>query len=97
MPTDKQDVKVHIRLNYGDTISDIIERIPSGVSYDDVYLEYDYDDRDIGLSYKRLETDKEFEDRISLEKRRKELDKNRDMNQLKYLLSVYGIPNEYRP
>lgn len=95
MSSNKQQIKAYIRLNYGDSLNDILKqtvKMANGISYDNIYLEYDYDDRYVHFSYEREETDKEFEDRISLEKRREELDRNRDISHLKYLLSVYGIP-----
>lgn len=91
----KRKIKDCIRLWHGDSLSDILKqttKMADGMSYDDIYLEYDHDDRYLYLSYEREETDKEAKDRIFLEERRKELDRNHDLNQLRYLISVYGIP-----
>jgi hypothetical protein len=93
----KKIVEKYINLNYGMSLNDILQTVnglPNHISYDDIRLQYDHDDEYVWLKYEREETDKEYEARLFLEERRKELDKNRDLNQLRYLISVYGIPDE---
>jgi hypothetical protein len=90
--SEKVMFKDSITLNYGDTIADIMERIPSGVAPHEIYIEYDHEERFVALSYTRLETDAEMQKRIEQETRFKETRKNREIQQLKYLISIHGIP-----
>jgi hypothetical protein len=94
MNRDKQQMIVHIPLDYNDSIAEMISQIPDGIPHDSVFLQYDNDlcgnnRMLIWLSYTRLETDDECDHRIASESRKSQLNLHDEMELYERLKAKY--------